>query len=306
MIESDVLVLGGAGIDTIVRVPEFAFPPGDSLPVPPIHDYVAHSGNGVALGLHALGLRTRFADALGEDPQGESIRARYRQTGLDFVSHPAPNGTPRSVNFVDAAGRRFSFFDGRYPAGYVYPEDSYLPLVERAAHVHVATQRTPAVWARARELGITTSTDVHTWNGTDDWAWPMAGEADLVFLSSEGVPDRVDDVMRRILTEGRASTVVATEGAGGSRVLTGATRLRCPVVPLEHAAVDSNGAGDAFSTAFMSRWLRGRPLAECMRAGAVAGAFACGFAGTHERLITEAELAAGIARVENSWRPLSD
>ncbi|GAA3451958.1 hypothetical protein GCM10018962_37910 [Dactylosporangium matsuzakiense] len=306
MIEFDVLVLGGAGIDTIVRVPDFTIPPGDSTPVPPIHDYVAHSGNGVALGFHALGRRTRFADALGDDAQGELIRSRYRQAGLDFVAHPAPYGTPRSVNLVDAAGRRFSFFDGRYPAGYAYPEDFYLPLVERAAHVHVATQRTPAVWARARALGITTSTDVHTWNGTDDWAWPMAGEADLVFLSAAAVPDRIDDVMRRILAEGRASMVVATEGAHGSRVRTAAAAVRFPVVPLAGPALDSNGAGDAYSTAFMSRWLQGRPVPECALAGAVSGAFACGFAGTHERLITEAELAAGIADVQDSWRALSD
>ncbi|WP_433077479.1 carbohydrate kinase family protein [Dactylosporangium sp. CA-052675] len=306
VVDFDVLVLGGAGVDTIVRVPDLALPAGDSLPVPPIRDYVAHSGNGVALGFHALGLRTRFADLLGEDEQGALVRARYAAVGLDFVSAPAPNGTPRSVNLVDAAGRRFSFFDGRHPDGYLFPEDFYLPLVERAAHVHVATQRTPAVWAAARELGISTSTDVHAWDGEADWAWPMAGEADLVFLSSAAVPDRIDDVMRRILAEGRASVVVATEGESGSRVLaewSGPSVLRFPVARPERPVVDSNGAGDAYSTAFMSRWLQGRPLAECALAGAVSGAFACGAPGTHEELITEAGLAAAMERAGAHFIP---
>jgi sugar/nucleoside kinase (ribokinase family) len=293
---ADVLVLGGAGVDTIVRVPELALPGGDSLVVPPIRDYVAHSGNGVALGFHALGLRTRFAEVMGDDPQGDLIRARYAEAGLDYVSHPAPNGTPRSVNLVDAAGRRFSFFDGRHPDGYVYPEEFYLPLVERAAHVHVAGQRTPAVWAAARRRGIRTSTDIHAWNGTDDWAWPMAAEADVVFLSSAAAPDRIEDIMRRIATEGRASVVVATEGDAGCRVLSGDAILRFPVARPERPVVDSNGAGDAFSTAFLSRWLKGRPLPECALAGAVSGAFACGAPGTHEELITEPALAAAMAR----------
>ncbi|NEE52157.1 carbohydrate kinase family protein, partial [Streptomyces sp. SID8455] len=53
--EYDVLVVGGSGIDSIVRVDELTVPDGDYLPVPPIRDYVAHTGNGVALGFHALG-----------------------------------------------------------------------------------------------------------------------------------------------------------------------------------------------------------------------------------------------------------
>jgi sugar/nucleoside kinase (ribokinase family) len=305
MVEFDVLVLGGAGVDTIVRVPDLTIPPGDIRAVPPVRDYVAHSGNGVALGFHALGLRTKFADFLGDDPQGELIRARYAAAGLDFSGHPAPNGTPRSVNLVDVEGRRFSFFDGRHPAGAVLPEEFYLPLVERAAHVHVATRYTPAVWAAARDLGISTSTDVHAWNGVDDWAWPMAGEADLVFLSAAAASEHIDDIMRRIVEEGRASVVVATEGAAGSRVLAGWSGLgvqRFPVARPERPIVDSNGAGDAYSTAFMSRWLTGRPLEECALAGAVSGAFACGAPGTHEELITEGELSAAVARAAAARR----
>src|SRR5690606_8055975 len=80
----DILVAGGAGVDTIVRVPEMAFGSGDSLGVEPIRDYVAHTGNGVALGCHHLGLRTRFIDFVGEDPQGGMILRRYAEEGLDF------------------------------------------------------------------------------------------------------------------------------------------------------------------------------------------------------------------------------
>jgi hypothetical protein len=82
----DVLVLGGVGVDTIVRVPELTIPDGDLLTVPPVRDYVAHSGNGVALGFHALGLRTKLADLLGDDPLGDLVRARYAEAGLDFTA----------------------------------------------------------------------------------------------------------------------------------------------------------------------------------------------------------------------------
>src|SRR5690242_16611977 len=41
-----VLVLAGAGVDTIVRVEQLELPLTDGIGVPPILDYVAHTGNG--------------------------------------------------------------------------------------------------------------------------------------------------------------------------------------------------------------------------------------------------------------------
>lgn len=292
------LVLGGVGVDTIVRVPDLTLPPGDGVGVPPIIDYVAHSGNGVALGFHALGLRTAFVDFLGDDLLGDFVLARYAAVGLDFTRVPSAYGTPRSVNLVDEAGRRFSFFDGRYPPDLKLPRDSYLPLLQRARHAHIAGPRAFDAYADVHRLDVTTSTDIHAWDGSHEPTLTWAREADLVFLSAEGAPDTIDDLMHTILTAGRATTVVATEGAAGCRVLTRAspTVRRFPATVPDRPVIDSNGAGDAFSTAFMTRWLHGQPVEDCVLAGTVAGAFACGAAGTHEELITEAQLTARLTR----------
>lgn len=297
MNDFDVLVLGGVGVDTIVHVPDLAFPPGDGVVVPPIRDYVAHSGNGVALGFHGLGLRTKFADLLGEDALGAQVLARYADLGLDFSYLPAANGTPRSVNFVDRLGRRFSFFDGRHPEGAALPPEFYLPFLERAGHLHVAG-RAFGAFADAHRLGISTSTDLHAWDGVSESGLRYSRAADLVFMSAIGAPEKIDDIMVGIMQEGRATVVVATEGADGCRVLTRADpRIRrFPAAVPERPVVDSNGAGDAFSTAFMSRWFAGSPVQDCVLAGAVSGAFACGAAGTHEEQITARQLEAAITR----------
>src|SRR5215468_2262816 len=126
----DVLVVGGLGVDTVVRVPALPVPFVDSVPVPAIRDYVAHTGNGVALGCHALGLRTSFVDAIGDDPQGALIRARYAAEGLDFHFTLSPAGTARSVNLVDPAGHRLSLYDGRHPADLRLPPALYRPLLD--------------------------------------------------------------------------------------------------------------------------------------------------------------------------------
>ncbi|MEV6866026.1 carbohydrate kinase family protein [Streptosporangium subroseum] len=303
MVDYDVLVVGGTGVDTIVRVDALAVPGGDSVGVPPIHDYVGHSGNGVALGFHALGLRTKFVDFVGDDPQGRLILDRYAAVGLDFSHLAAPNGTPRSVNLVDGQGRRFSFYDGRHPADLRLPPEFYLPFLERCGHVHISRAYHPGtVFDDAERLGRSVSTDLHSWDGRDPWARPYAFRSDLVFMSAATVGDRCEEVMRHILDGGRATVVVATDGADGCRMLTRADGVvrAFPAVTPERPVVDSNGAGDAFSTAFTRAWLAGAEPAECVLAGSVSGAYACGSAGTHEEMIDAATLDAACARLRHA------
>lgn len=295
----DVLVVGGAGVDTIVRVDDLAIPGGDSVVVPPILDYPAHTGNGVALGFHALGLATKFVDFLGDDPQGRLVLDRYAAAGLDFSPLPAPHGTPRSVNLVDRSGRRFSFFDGRHPADLRLPRDFYLPHLRRARHVHVSRAgHARDVLADAAALGRPTSTDLHAWDGEDAGAHPWAYGADLVFLSAAAVGKRIPEVMRGILDRGRAELVVATDGAAGCLALERGAGgpVQFPAVVPERPVVDSNGAGDAFLTAFLHTRFAGGDLAACVLAGSVSGAYACGAPGTHEQLIAADALAAAVSR----------
>ena len=292
------LVAGGVGIDTIVRVPSLPLAMADSIHVPPVIDYVAHTGNGVALGLLALGHRPLLLDYIGEDPQAELVLARYRERGLEFDYLVHESGTRRSVNLVGPDGRRLSLYDGRHPDTLRMPRAFYLPRMREAEHVHLSiVPWTRELFDDAQALGLPVSTDLHDWDGRNPYYHDFAWRSDLVFLSSAVLGEGVFEVMRAILREGRAQVVVATAGAQGSYALergsievrhTAAARLDLPVV-------DSNGAGDAFSSAFLHAWCAGQPIDACMRAGAVSGAFACAFHGTAERSLTQVELARYLA-----------
>ncbi|MGW4892190.1 carbohydrate kinase family protein [Kitasatospora sp. NPDC004240] len=291
----DLLVAGGAGVDTIVRLDRLELPPGESHHVPPVHDYVAHTGNGVALGAHHLGLRTAFIDHLGDDPQAELILAAYRRHGLLFDHLVSPHGTPRAVNLVDAEGRRFSFYDGRHPADLRLPRAFYLPYVERSRHVHLSITGTNRdMFEDIRRLGRTSSTDLHDWDGRNPHHRHYAVNADLVFLSVAGCRGRHEEVMRTVLAEGRAELVAATAGAEGSYLLTRDAPLQhLPAVDPGRPVVDTNGAGDAFVSGFLAARFAGRTPLECARAGSVAGAHACTTAGTHTAFATAGDLGLG-------------
>jgi len=293
-----VLVAGGVGVDTIVRVPSLPLAMADSIHVPPVMDYVAHTGNGVALGLLALSHRPLLIDFIGEDPQADLVLARYRERGLEFDYLVHESGTRRSVNLVGPDGRRLSLYDGRHPDTLRMPRAFYLPRMREAEHVHLSI----VPWARelhddAQALGLPVSTDLHDWDGRNPYYHDFAYRSDLVFLSSAVLGAGVFEVMRAILRQGRAQAVVATAGADGSYVLErGSKEVRhMAAARLDLPVVDSNGAGDAFSSAFLHAWCAGQPVDACMRAGAISGAFACAFHGTAERSLSRDELARYLA-----------
>ncbi|WP_243869131.1 carbohydrate kinase family protein [Streptomyces liangshanensis] len=275
----DVLVIGGGGVDTVVRVNSLPVPLADSVGVGPIHEWPGHTGGNVALGLRTLGLGVKFLDFLGDDWPGEQVRTRLTDGDVDFETLASPAGTRRAVNLVDKTGRRMSFFDARDPDDLRMPRDFYLPHLRRARHVHLSLSHfTRFLFEDVEALGVPVSTDLQDWNGLDDYHREFAFRADLVFLSAAGARERIASVMREILREGRAEAVVATAGAGGSYLMTREgsrtprpVRATAPPGPV----VDSNGAGDAYLSGFLYGRLAGRDLEACAALGAVAGAYAC-------------------------------
>ncbi|RYY96059.1 MAG: carbohydrate kinase family protein [Comamonadaceae bacterium] len=289
-----VLVAGGVGIDTIVHVPALPLAMADSIHVPPVCDYVAHTGNGVALGLLALGHRPVLLDFIGADPQAELIHARYRERGLEFDYLVHDSGTRRSVNLVAPDGRRLSLYDGRHPDSLRMPRARWLPHLREARHVHLSiVPWTVDLFDDAAALGLPVSTDLHDWDGINPYHLPFARRADIVFMSAAALGDGIFDAMRAILRDGRAQVVVATDGTRGSHCLArGDDTIRhTACAALDGPVVDSNGAGDAFSSAYLHAWFEGAALDACMRSGAIGGAYACRFHGTAEHPLGLEELA---------------
>jgi sugar/nucleoside kinase (ribokinase family) len=304
--EIDVLVLGGAGVDTIVHVPELPVPLADSHMIRPgIVTRAGQSGDFVALGTSALGLRTHHLDLIGDDHEGDLVRRLHRDHGIPLTAVPQPCGTKRAVNLVGPDGRRLSLYDAtRWAETDRLPEDTVRDLAAVSRHAHVViTQPCAGALPVLRASGVTISTDLHDWDGADPYHEPFALAADLVFVSAAALPDP-EATMRRVSERGRARVVVATDGAEGAYLLADDELTHIPAAEPPAPVVDSNGAGDAFAAAFLHGWLAGEPAQRCARYGAVAGAYACTVPSTRVAAIGPEELLAGTAALDARATPL--
>lgn len=292
----DVLVLGGAGVDTIVYVPELPLPFADSYMVPRIAARAGQTGDNVALGLSLLGLRTHHLDMVGDDHEGDLVRGLHADRGIPLTAVPSLAGTKRAVNLVGPDGLRLSLYDHtRADAGDRLPPETVRGLAARSRHAHVSiTFPCAHALPLLREAGITISTDLHNWNGADDYHAAFADAADLVFLSAAALRVPRDEV-RRIAERGRARVVVATAGAHGAYLWAGGEVDHVPATQPQAPVVDSNGAGDAFVAGFLFGWLGGYPPPQCALFGAIAGAHACTVPATRNAGISRAELLARYA-----------
>ncbi|WP_129305580.1 PfkB family carbohydrate kinase [Streptomyces sp. L2] len=274
---ADVLVVGGAGVDTIVCVPVLPLPYADSYMIDSgIRTRAGQTGDFVAVGLSALGLVTHHIDLLGDDPEGDLVRDLHRERGIALTAIPQPAGTKRAVNLVSPDGRRLSLYDtSRADPGDRFPEGTLRELAAGARHVHLTiTQPGAHALPVLRDTGVPLSTDLHDWDGENPYHVPFAHAADVVFLSAAALTDP-ERTMRHIAERGRAETVVATAGAEGAYLLADGELTRVPAVTPPAPVVDSNGAGDAFAAAFLYGRLTGEPPRRCALFGAVAGAYAC-------------------------------
>jgi 2-dehydro-3-deoxygluconokinase len=102
-------------------------------------------------------------------------------------------------------------------------------------------------------------------------------------------PDGAELALAAELLDRGVQEVVVKRGAAGAGVHTAAGRWEAPAVPV--TSIDTVGAGDAFTAGYLSALLDGGDIAERLRRGTLAGAFAVSTAGDCEGLPSAAELA---------------
>jgi sugar/nucleoside kinase (ribokinase family) len=296
----DVIAIGGAAFDIPVRPV-----PGDIMQIGSISADIRMATGGDALNgsisMASLGLRTALIAYLGTDIFGDAVVARLKQAGVDtsLILRDENHMTPLAYLLIEESGERHILGHG-HAAARAGLCSAHVPdaTLRRARHLHYASVNANKfldgdgiadVFARAQALGLTTSMDAAF---DRDGVWLDKSRAalqhcDIFFPSySEAVP----------IAQGRTDVSDMTEffrpfglkyfgcklGAQGV-YLYDYTKERAYRMPslLRGAVVDTTGAGDAFCAGFLTGFLRGWPLEECLALGSAQSALIIGSVGAN-------------------------
>ncbi len=214
-----------------------------------------------------LGLRAGLVSWVGDDAEGKLVLEDLRRFGVE-VSHVAvtPNTqTNFTTVLVDPSGEKAIII---VPTTFdtLILDPSLVTFLSSARLVY-STAYDPEQLARTAEVvhaaGGLMSTDIEPVAGLPDKALRQVLSAvDIVFLDADTLPT---DDYKQAAQELRAAgpkLVVITLGAQGALVCGVQGIIRCPAfrVPV----VDTTGAGDCFSAAFLTAYLRQFPLEQAL------------------------------------------
>lgn len=282
-----IAILGSYNLDLAAAVPRLPAP-GETLRATGLLRGHGGKGSNQAVAAARAGARVRFAGCIGDDEAGRAARLLWQAEGIEDGAVLRP-GTPTGVamilvdrtgenQIVVAAGANDAVREadgtaaGALAAGDVALAQLEIPLAATLAFLTAAraagaiTVLNAAPAQAALPAALLAATDVLVVN---------EGEAAMLC----GLPaDSPAAVTGALLAQRGAGTVLVTAGARGAFLFAGdGTACHQPSAAVQ--VVDSTGAGDAFTGAFVAAMARGATAADALADGVAAGALACTRAG---------------------------
>ncbi len=232
----------------------------------------------------AMDLEVGFVGRVGDDAFANFVMERLQDRAVDsrHVYHTPDEVTGITVIYTVEEDRGMVTYPGAMEQLTI--DDIPWDYVQSADHLHLSSyylQRglrpdVDELFRRAKAMGLSTSLDTNwdpdeTW---DDGLFDVLEHVDI-FLPNEEEARRITgeaDLEQAMDLLGRfVNLVVVSCGADGVRVLTNDVVCSCAAPTVN--PVDAVGAGDSFNAGFLSQYLEGAPLQECVEAGLLAGAY---------------------------------
>lgn len=275
-----VLILGGSTYDLKIYLDALPAPMPQTIHKAPHSEGPGATGTGKALPLTYLGVPNVLYTAFGNDWYGNQIRHFLQKKHIDYHNIIDPAGTQRHVNIMDNTGGRISMFITQ--SSNELPHDLGLVCSLIGACDIIVVNIIPyclGLLDLVMASGKPVWTDLHDYDGLNDYHTPFIQAAQYIQFSSDNLPEYLP-LMEQWITDGK-KMVVCTHGKQGATLL-GDSGLRIDVKGLPDMKItDSNGAGDSFFAGLLYGYLTGKDWRTCMQYGSICGAWA----------VTDSELA---------------
>ena len=240
--------------------------------------YVANPGGApanVAVAAARLGADSAFIGKVGNDYYGGFLRETLTENKVDVSGMLTDASAPTTlavVSLTDAGERSFSFYRRNCADTLLSPEEISDELLGNTRFLHFGSvsltddpARSATLFAakRAKELGATVTYDpnyrANLWNSEKEAVERMKsvlGFVDILKISDEELPlltgtDDPEAGTRQLFDKYGISLILLTLGADGAYYRRGGETGKAEGFKVKVA--DTNGAGDTFFGAFLSR-----------------------------------------------------
>ncbi|MDH6182099.1 ribokinase [Microbacteriaceae bacterium SG_E_30_P1] len=306
MSTSNILVLGSANLDVVVRMPRLPSP-GETVFGSTVTEVPGGKGLNQAVAAARAGGRVAFSGAVGDDPFGRVLERALVEEGIDTTAletTSTPTGTARIS--VDESGENSIVVVPGANADVAM--DEHHEHVVGAADFLVMQLETPIETVRRAALVATrvgafvvlTPAPVHE---LDD---EFLSSVDLLVANEHeaaalaGGSDPQESAQRLSARTGKA--VIVTLGSAGCLLSSaGGDARRFPARPV--AAVDTTAAGDTFVGALVAHLAGGGSMEEAIERGTAAASIAVTRPGATSSMPTREEIDAALAASNTEKEP---
>ena len=236
-----------------------------------------------ACGVAKLGHDVTFIARVGSDHFGKFCLSALRDAGIStrYVSRDKDLKTGVTISLSTPDDRALVTYPGAIAA--LGPEDVNSSRLKGHNHLHMTSYflqtrlqaSFPQIFREARQLGLTTSFDPNS-DPTQSWSKSIRevfAYTDLLFVNKAETlsltRSRTINAALKVLGQ-EVSCAVIKLGPEGAIAIKGGEITSAAGFPIK--AVDTTGAGDSFAAGFVSSYLRGRPVKECLGVANACGA----------------------------------
>jgi len=282
--EFDLIVIGELNVDLILNGLPSLPEEGKEILADEMTLTLGSSAAIFASNASTLGNRVAFLGKTGIDLFGDlvfrSLEEKNVNTGFIIRSASDKTGATIVLNFDE--DRAMVTYAGAMET--LSAEDIKAEQLATARHMHVSSiflqpdikKSIVSIFGKAKALGLTTSLDIQ-WDPAEKWdidvkaLLPLVdvflpNETELRELTREKDLDKAVKIIKPFI-----NTMALKMGNKGSRGVTKNKDIWMESF-LNKKVVDAIGAGDTFNAGFITKFIQGEPLEECLRFGNLTGA----------------------------------
>lgn len=233
--------------------------------------------------LAKLGLKVAFIGKIGNDEIGRVFRTDMNKAGVHYRTFARTDDTPtgRSAILVSPDAQR-TMITRLGAARTISKEDIDLDVVKASKMIYLEgylwnkkeTKEAmrlmmETAYASKRDIALSLSDPLCVRGHREEFLKLIKDYVTLLFSNEE----EIRELYQEQSTEAALDKVsrdcdlaVVTLGANGAVAVRGKDRIHVPAEKIENL-IDTTGAGDMFAAGFLSKYLKGAPLEDCVKEG---------------------------------------